>query len=115
MRTSAIFDAKTSEFFRNLWCVRTTRGVEPVQIFFGQGGRGSIFRDFVLRGRPFVARLSQIFPFSPIFGQLSIFNWPPIPLSQKLLIDTGIFADIFNQSILVKIGVDSLQSRLTAA
>jgi len=33
--------------FRNLWCVRTDKEVEPVRTFFGQGGRGSILRDFV--------------------------------------------------------------------
>jgi len=38
---------KKLRIFRNLWCVRTDKGVEPMRIFYGQGGGGSIFRDFV--------------------------------------------------------------------
>jgi len=41
------FWRKNRRIFRNLWCVRTGEGVRPVRTFFGQGGRGSIFRDFV--------------------------------------------------------------------
>jgi len=36
--------------FRNLWCVRTDKGgevVEPVQTFSDNGGRGSIFCNFI--------------------------------------------------------------------
>jgi len=33
--------------------------------------------------------------FAPIFGQLQIFNWPPIPIFQNLL--TVIFADMLTK------------------
>jgi len=65
MRTSALLAQKTLDFskfmvfFRNFgffeiygMSERTRegeRGIEPVQTFFGQGKRGSIFRDFVWR------------------------------------------------------------------
>jgi len=55
MRTSALFGAKTFDFSKFMVCPHgqggeggRKRGVEPVQTFCGQGGRGgSIFRDFV--------------------------------------------------------------------
>jgi len=45
MRTSALFGAKNSRILKSM-CVRTDKGVEPVRTFYGQGGRGLIFRDF---------------------------------------------------------------------
>jgi len=48
------FDAKNTGFFEIYGvsaCART-RGVESVQIFWGQEERGSIFRDFVRRTAP---------------------------------------------------------------
>jgi len=39
MRTSALFGAKKLRIFRNFWCVRTDRRVEPVRTFCGQGGQ----------------------------------------------------------------------------
>jgi len=53
--------------------------------------------------------ISKYFP--PIFGQLPIFDWPPIPIFQKLL--TDILVDILTKCILIKVGVDCLQSGLT--
>jgi len=49
MRTSAIFDSKTSKFFEIYSVSARTRGrgVKPVRTFCEQGGKGSIFRDFV--------------------------------------------------------------------
>jgi len=49
MRTSALFGAKNSDFW-NLWRVRTSRGIEPVRSFCGQGGRGQFF--VILCDRP---------------------------------------------------------------
>jgi len=46
--------------------------------------------------------------FSPIFGQLPILDWPPIPLFQNL--PTDIFKTHF-----VKVGVDCLHPRISAA
>jgi len=43
MRTSALFDAKYLRIFRNLWCVRTDKGVEPVRTFAEKGGGGQFF------------------------------------------------------------------------
>jgi len=49
MRTSALFGGKNIGFFEICDVPARTRGrgVEPVRTFCGQGGRGSIFRDFV--------------------------------------------------------------------
>jgi len=47
MRTSAFFDAKNFGFFEIYGVSARIRGVEPVRTFFGQGGRGSSFHDFV--------------------------------------------------------------------
>jgi len=49
MRTSAIFGAKIIGFFEIYGVSTRTRreGVESVRTFCGQGGGGSIFRDFV--------------------------------------------------------------------
>jgi len=45
---TALFGAKIIGFFQNLCDVSAqTRGVEPLRTFFGQEGRGLIFRDFV--------------------------------------------------------------------
>jgi len=50
MRTFALFDVKKLRIFRNLWCVcvygQESRGIEPVQTFFGKGER-FIFPDVV--------------------------------------------------------------------
>jgi len=49
MRTSAFFGAKNFGIFEIYGVSARTRreGVEPVRTFFGQGGGGSIFLDFV--------------------------------------------------------------------
>jgi len=39
--------------------------------------------------------------FSPIFGQLPIFDWPPIPIFQNLL--TDIFANILTKFFSLKL------------
>jgi len=44
MRTSALFGAKTSDFFIFMVCPHGHRGVQPARIFYGQG-EGYIFRD----------------------------------------------------------------------
>jgi len=49
--------------------------------------------------------------FLPIFDQLPIFDWPPIPTFQNLL--TYIFADILIKYF-VKVGANCLPTRLTA-
>jgi len=41
------FFVQILRIFRNLWCVRTDKGVEPVRIFCEQREGESIFRDFV--------------------------------------------------------------------
>jgi len=49
MRMSALFGAKNSDFLKFIVCPleQVGRSVEPVRTFCGQGGRRSIFRDFV--------------------------------------------------------------------
>jgi len=47
MRTSALFGAKTLDFLKIFILSARTREVEPVQTFFGKGGKGSIFRNFM--------------------------------------------------------------------
>jgi len=47
MRTSTLFSAKNFGFFEIYVVPASTKEVEPVRMFFGQGGRRSIFRDFV--------------------------------------------------------------------
>jgi len=49
MRTSALFGAKNFGFFEIYGVFARTRGegVEPVRTFCEQGGRGSIFCDFL--------------------------------------------------------------------
>jgi len=37
-RTSELFSEKRRSF-RNLWCIRTNKGIEPVRTLCGQGGR----------------------------------------------------------------------------
>jgi len=43
------FWCKKLRIFRNLWCVRTVKGVEPVRTFFGQGGGVNFFSILCLR------------------------------------------------------------------
>jgi len=47
MQMSTLYGVKNFQSFGNLWCVRTDKGVEPVQTFCEQGEGGSILCDFV--------------------------------------------------------------------
>jgi len=47
MRTSALFGTKNFEIYMVCPHGQRGRGIEPVRTFCGQGGRESIFRDFV--------------------------------------------------------------------
>jgi len=46
-RRPHFLEQKTSDFSKFMVFSHGQRGFEQVRIFFGQGGRGSIFRDFV--------------------------------------------------------------------
>jgi len=65
------------------------------------------FKIYVVETNQYYFFETDIFKiFSPIFVQLSIFDWPSILYSKICL---SIFLPIFWQSILVEVGADCLQ------
>jgi len=68
------FWCKNFRFFRNLWCVRTDKGVEPVQKFCGQG-RLRQCENFADKGGQFFAILCGHLLWTPLTNTATMKNW----------------------------------------